>query len=168
MPAAKAGTETDYLAFLDGLRAVSILAVVGGHIGLPGMSGGFVGVDVFFVISGFLIINQIAAGLQAGRFSIAKFYARRVLRIAPPYLIMYITVVAVAVLFIPTPDIFHEFMVSAWCSPIMVTNVLFYFRQRYFDLAASEKPFLHTWTLSVEEQFYLVVPVALLLLFRLD
>jgi peptidoglycan/LPS O-acetylase OafA/YrhL len=87
--------RAEYLPFVDGLRAVAILAVVGCHIGLPGFSGGYVGVDVFFVISGFLIINQIKDGLEAGRFSIMSFYARRALRILPPFLIMFFTVILI-------------------------------------------------------------------------
>jgi len=161
------GAHPGYLSFVDGLRAVSILAVVGCHVGLPGFSGGYVGVDVFFVISGFLIINQIEDGLRAGRFSIVTFYARRGLRILPPFLVMYLAVALIAPFALPTPDISYEFLLSALISPAMFTNVLFYLRQGYFDLSASEKPFLHTWTLSVEEQFYLVIPIALVLLFRL-
>ena len=159
--------NSNYLAFVDGLRAVSILAVVGCHIGLPGFSGGYVGVDVFFVISGFLIINQIKDGLEAGRFSITSFYARRVLRILPPFLVMFLSVALVAPFLLPTPAITSDFVSSAFLSPAMLTNVLFYFRQGYFDLQANEKPLLHTWTLSVEEQFYLVIPFLLVLLFRL-
>src|SRR4051812_40406453 len=81
-------TPVSYLPFVDGLRALSILAVVGFHVGIPGFSGGFVGVDIFFVISGFLIISQIAFEVEAGRFSILKFYSRRALRILPVFLIV--------------------------------------------------------------------------------
>src|SRR5882757_8283336 len=87
---------THYLAFVDGLRAVSILAVVGFHVGLPGFSGGFVGVDIFFVISGFLIINQIRQDLEFKRFSILSFYARRALRILPPYILVLLVVCLLA------------------------------------------------------------------------
>src|SRR3954466_5952444 len=79
---------TAYRPFIDGLRAVSILAVVLYHVGVPGVSGGYVGVDVFFVISGFLIISQIFGALERGSFSFGEFWARRVLRILPPYLLV--------------------------------------------------------------------------------
>ena len=158
--------HTQYLPFVDGLRAVAILAVVGCHIGLPGFSGGYVGVDVFFVISGFLIINQIKDGLEAGRFSIMSFYARRALRILPPFLIMFFTVIVVAAFIIPTPNNAMEFARSVPFSPLMLTNVFFYLRQGYFDIDAREKPLLHTWTLSVEEQFYLLIPILLVLIFH--
>lgn len=158
--------EHDYLAFVDGLRAVSILAVVGFHVGLAGFPGGFVGVDVFFVISGFLIINQIRTALEARRFSIAGFYARRALRILPPYFVMLLATLAVAPVVLGSPTVYLEFMRQAAISPLMLSNFLFYTRQGYFDLNADEKPFLHTWTLSIEEQFYLAAPILLLLLFR--
>src|SRR5262245_37999731 len=90
---AKAAVETSddihaYKPFVDGLRAIAILSVVGGHLELPGMSGGFVGVDVFFVISGYLIINQIASDIRNGRFGLWDFWARRALRILPAFLLV--------------------------------------------------------------------------------
>jgi peptidoglycan/LPS O-acetylase OafA/YrhL len=156
-----------YLAFVDGLRAVSILAVVGFHTGVPGFSGGFVGVDIFFVISGFLIINQIKDGLEAGRFSIFSFYTRRVLRILPVFLLVLLCVFAVAPFILPTPEVYLDFALAAVTAPLMVSNVFFFLRQGYFDIAADQKPLLHTWTLSVEEQFYLVTPLLLIVIFRL-
>jgi peptidoglycan/LPS O-acetylase OafA/YrhL len=156
-----------YLAFVDGLRAVSILAVVGFHIGLPGFSGGFVGVDVFFVISGFLIINQIKDGLTAGYFSILSFYTSRILRILPPFLVMVAAVDLAAPLVLGTTALSWSFLPSAGLAPLMASNIVFLATQEYFDISAVEKPFLHTWTLSVEEQFYLCAPLLLILVFWL-
>ena len=161
-------SELRYLPFVDGLRAVSILAVVAFHIGVPGISGGFIGVDIFFVISGFLIVNQITAGLSSGRLTIFSFYARRVLRIIPVYLIVLLATYAFAPLFVSTTAEYWDFLSSAILAPLMVSNVGFYLTQGYFDISAIEKPLLHTWTLSVEEQFYLVAPILLALIFRLN
>src|SRR5690348_2520343 len=157
-----------YLGFVDGLRAVSILSVVGFHVGMPGFSGGFVGVDIFFVISGFLIINQIKAGLSSDRFSILSFYAHRSLRILPPYLIMLAATCAAAPFVLPTTDVAWDFLQSALLAPIMGSNILFFLSQGYFDISAIEKPLLHTRTHSVEAQFCLLAPVLLMLVFRLS
>jgi peptidoglycan/LPS O-acetylase OafA/YrhL len=133
-----------YLPFVDGLRAVSILAVVGCHVGLPGFSGGYVGVDVFFVISGYRIINQIRSGLEAGRFSFVSFYARRTLRIIPPFAVVLLAVFLVAPFVLPTPDTYFDFVQSAIAAPLLLSNILFYLPQGYFDISAHAKPLLHT------------------------
>jgi peptidoglycan/LPS O-acetylase OafA/YrhL len=163
MAAAERSDHTGYRADVDGLRAVSILAVVAFHVGIPGFEGGFVGVDIFFVISGYLIIGQIRAGIDGGAFSIADFYARRALRILPPYLLMLAACFVVAPFVLVTIKQYEEFALSAVTAPMMVSNVYFYLKFGYFDLAADLKPLLHTWTLSVEEQFYVVAPVTLML-----
>jgi len=157
-----------YLDFVDGLRAVAILAVVGFHTELPGFGGGFVGVDVFFVISGFLIINQIRSDLEADRFSILSFYARRCLRILPPMIAMLVAVFCVAPFILPTPRVYFDFAISSLVSPTVASNIYFFLKQGYFDLAASQKPLLHTWTLAVEEQFYFFAPVLLMGVFYFD
>jgi peptidoglycan/LPS O-acetylase OafA/YrhL len=156
-----------YLPFVDGLRAISIVGVVLYHIGVPGISGGFVGVDIFFVISGFLIINQIKAALVSDRFSVFSFYAQRALRILPIYLLVLLLTFAVAPFFLVTPEVYWNFVSSSILAPLMLSNVGFYETQGYFDIGAIEKPLLHTWTLSVEEQFYFVIPILLLVIFRL-
>jgi peptidoglycan/LPS O-acetylase OafA/YrhL len=157
-----AGRRDDILAykpFVDGLRAVSILAVVTHHAGLPGVSGGFVGVDVFFVISGYLIINQIVAGLASGRFSFTAFWARRVLRILPPYLLVISASLAVAPFILVGPKEFAELGKEALNSALMIVNHTFYAQKGYFDAAAETKPLLHLWSLAVEEQFYIAAPL---------
>src|SRR5271169_3321067 len=98
-----------YSPFIDGLRAISIIAVVGFHVGLPGISGGFVGVDIFFVISGFLIINQIKAALISNRFSVFSFYAQRALRILPIYLLVLFLTFVAAPFFLVTPEVYWNF-----------------------------------------------------------
>jgi len=162
---AETASLTGYAPFVDGLRAVSILAVVAFHVGVPGAPGGFVGVDVFFVISGFLIINQIKAGLTAGKFSIVGFYAHRSLRILPPFLLMVVVTDVVAAFILPTPAMSWDYLPSAFSVPTMLSNVAFLLSQGYFDISAIEKPLLHTWTLSVEEQFYFFAPILLVLIF---
>ena len=155
-----------YQPAVDGLRAIAVLAVVGFHIGLPGMPGGFVGVDVFFVISGFLIINQIVAELAAGRFSLMTFYARRALRILPPYFLVLAATFAIFPFVLTIPDSFESYAKQAGLAPLMVSNFLFFAEQGYFDPSAETKPLLHTWTLAVEEQFYLFGPLLIMLVFR--
>ena len=150
-----------YRPFIDGLRAVSIIAVVAYHAGVPGVTGGFVGVDVFFVISGYLIINQVVAGLRSGSFSFAGFWARRVLRILPPYLLVIGATLALAPFVLVSPAEFTELGNEALASALMVVNHYFFASQGYFDVEANTKPLLHLWSLAVEEQFYLVAPLLL-------
>src|SRR5262245_18698592 len=152
---------TAYRPFIDGLRAVSILAVVLYHVGIPGFSGGFVGVDVFFVISGFLIISQVIEGLRRGSFSFANFWARRALRILPPYLLVLVFTAAAAPFVLVTPEEFTQFSRELRDAALMLVNHLFLSQQGYFDTAAETKVLLHAWSLAVEEQFYLAASVLL-------
>jgi len=150
-----------YKPFVDGLRAIAILSVVVGHLELPGASGGFVGVDIFFVISGYLIINQIAADIRNRRFSLLDFWARRALRILPAFLLVVSVCLLLAVVVLVQFE-YRAFADSFFFSAIMQANHYFLIKQDYFETIAYAKPLLHTWSLSVEEQFYFVAPLALI------
>ncbi|AGK59110.1 acyltransferase 3 [Hyphomicrobium denitrificans 1NES1] len=154
-----------YRPELDGLRAVAVVAVFLCHLGMKSFSGGYVGVDVFFVLSGFLISHIIADDLRAGRFSIASFYERRIRRIVPALVFVGAcsTVAAVAVLL---PDELKAYAASLLAAALSVSNVWFANMTGYFDPAAATQPLLHTWSLGVEEQFYVVFPLLLSLAYR--
>ena len=137
------------------------------HVGIPGISGGYVGVDVFFVISGFLIISQIVAGLQRGTFSFGEFWARRALRILPPYLLVLAVTAALAPFVLVMPDEFRAFSREVRDAALMVVNHLYLSQQGYFDTSSDTKVLLHLWSLAVEEQFYLVAPCLTVLLWQL-
>jgi peptidoglycan/LPS O-acetylase OafA/YrhL len=158
---------TSYRPFIDGLRAVSILAVVLYHVGVPGVSGGFVGVDVFFVISGFLIISQIVQSLGHGSFSFGEFWSRRALRILPPYLLVIAAITVLATYVLIMPDEFKDFSREVRDGALIVINHLFLSQQGYFDTASDSKILLNMWSLSVEEQFYFVAPCLLAVLWWL-
>ncbi len=155
-----------YRADIDGLRALAVIPVVLYHAGVPGFTGGFVGVDIFFVISGYLICGMIDAEIRDGSFSLGNFYKRRILRILPALFAMLLaTGVLAYVHYLPVELIdFSRSLASAVGS---VAN--FYFAQTvgYFDGPADTKPLLHTWSLGVEEQFYLIAPLLMLLVHRL-
>ena len=150
-----------YRAFIDGLRAVAILTVVGSHTGIPGFSGGYVGVDIFFVISGYLIINQIVEDIEAKRFGFFAFATRRTFRILPAFLLVMVSTLVLATTVFVQPE-HKEFAESFLLSGVMLANHHFLAHQGYFDMAAVTKPLLHMWSLAVEEQFYLVAPLTLL------
>jgi peptidoglycan/LPS O-acetylase OafA/YrhL len=153
------------LHYLDGLRAVAVVSVVAYHAGMLGFSGGYVGVDVFFVLSGFLIINQIWRQLQAKEFSAWEFYARRALRILPPYILVLLASIALASLFLVTMKETKAFTEELRASALMISNHLYLSQQGYFDSSADLKPLLHLWSLAVEEQFYIVAPAAVACVF---
>ena len=149
-----------YRPQIDGLRAISILAVVGYHTALPGFSGGFVGVDVFFVISGYLILGQIGSRIADGRFSLAAFYGRRFLRILPGLALMLAASAVAARFVLVTPDDIREFRHEIVQAALMYANHHFLVSEGdYFGRAIQVKPLLHTWSLMVEEQFYLAAPL---------
>jgi peptidoglycan/LPS O-acetylase OafA/YrhL len=150
-------------ADIDGLRAVAILPVILFHAGFSVFSGGFIGVDVFFVISGYLITAIIAAEVAENRFSILAFYERRVRRIFPALFTMMTFVYAAAWVLFMRQD-FEGLGKSVTAATFFWSNILFYGKTGYFDGPAVMKPLLHTWSLSVEEQFYIVFPPLLMLL----
>ena len=150
---------------IDGLRAVAVVPVVLSHAGLASFSGGYVGVDIFFVISGFLITGIIATQLDQGRFSLASFYERRARRILPALFFVVICCIPFAWAWM-LPWQFKDFSQSLVAVSLFFSNLLFWMKSGYFGPAAQEMPLLHTWSLAVEEQFYLLFPLFLLLLSR--
>ncbi len=150
----------DYRRDIDGLRAIAVVPVVLYHAGFAAFGGGFVGVDIFFVISGFLITSLIAPEILQGDFSILRFYERRIRRIFPAlFVVMFVCAVAATILFMPQH--LKDFSQSLGAATLFLSNVLFWTEAGYFDAPAEFKPLLHTWSLAVEEQFYIVFPPAL-------
>ncbi|MEZ5385703.1 MAG: acyltransferase [Prosthecobacter sp.] len=154
----------NYRPDIDGLRAVAVLPVLFYHAGVS-FTGGYVGVDVFFVISGFLITRLLVRDLERGRFSLLEFWHRRVRRIFPALFVMVLfTVVAGGFLMIPAD--YKELGQSVVAQSLLVANIFFWDDTGYFARAAESKPLLHTWSLAVEEQFYVLFPVVLAWLSR--
>jgi peptidoglycan/LPS O-acetylase OafA/YrhL len=135
------------------------------HAGVPGFPGGFVGVDIFFVISGYLICGMIDGDIREGAFSLSNFYKRRMLRILPALFVMFFVTSALAYLYC-LPVELEDYSKSLASAAGSVSNVYFAATAGYFDAPAETKPLLHTWSLGVEEQFYLVVPLLMLLAYR--
>ena len=150
----------NYRKDIDGLRAVAVLSVVFYHAGL-GFPGGYVGVDVFFVISGYLITALILKDLERGSFSMANFWERRIRRIFPALAVM-VAVTCVAGWFLLLPRDLAKLGASVIAQSLLVSNFYFWRTTNYFGGANEEKPLLHTWSLAVEEQFYLIFPIALM------
>ena len=155
----------DYREDIDWLRAIAVLAVVAFHFEAPAVFGGFVGVDIFFVISGYLITGIIASEIKNGTFSFAQFYERRVRRLLPAlYALVALTAIPSFHYLLTTER--AEFFRSVAAVVTFTSNFFFWFQTGYFDHAAVEKPLLHTWSLAVEEQFYLALPLLLWALLR--
>jgi len=153
----------DYRRDIDGLRAVAVIPVMLFHAGVPGFAGGFVGVDVFFVISGFLITRMLLEDIARERFSILGFYDRRLRRIAPALVAMLLAV-QIAALVLLAPGALRNLERSLVSTALFASNVFFYGEGGYFGAPAAGKPLLHTWSLSVEEQFYIAFPALLYVL----
>jgi peptidoglycan/LPS O-acetylase OafA/YrhL len=154
-----------YRPDIDGMRAVAVLAVVGFHA-FPGfLSGGYVGVDVFFVISGYLISGIIHRGLQNGKFRFWEFYARRIRRILPA-LVVVLVCTTVAGWLLLLPDEYAQLKKHVLSAAAFVSNFTLWSEAGYFDTASAFKPLLHLWSLGVEEQFYLLWPITLALAWK--
>jgi peptidoglycan/LPS O-acetylase OafA/YrhL len=144
---------------------VAVLAVIFFHAGFEIFQGGFVGVDVFFVISGYLITTIIITELVDHKFSLIGFYERRARRILPAlFLVMIVCIPFAWYWFLPRD--FNDFLKSLISTPLFYSNILFWRQSGYFDLAAEFKPLLHTWSLAIEEQYYLFFPIMLIFLWR--
>jgi peptidoglycan/LPS O-acetylase OafA/YrhL len=160
----EAASPAGYRRDIDGLRAVAVLLVLASHLETKPL-GGYIGVDVFFVISGYLISASILSDMQAGRFSIAAFYERRIRRIFPAMLAMLLVTTALAWHYLlPAENVLYA--QSLLASIASGSNFLFWHEGGYFDLPATIKPLLHTWSLSVEEQFYVLFPLFLVAMRR--
>ncbi len=150
-----------YQSHIDGLRAVAVLSVIFYHFGQASFSGGYVGVDVFFVISGFLITRLILDEINdTGEFNFKRFYIRRIRRLFPALLVTLTISLALAIALFP-PEQFQGFGRSLSAAVFSVSNIFFWTGSGYFDVNSHAKPLLHTWSLSVEEQYYLFWPALL-------
>ncbi len=160
-----AHSAKSYRPDIDGLRALAVLPVVAYHAGIHMVRGGFVGVDVFFVISGYLITQVLSSEIQDGRFSILRFYERRIRRILPALIAVLLATLLLGLVYCLPGDLV-DLSKSAVAAALSVSNVYFWLSAGYFDSPALTKPLLHTWSLAVEEQFYIVWPVFLILAHR--
>ena len=154
-----------YRPEVDGLRCVAVVAVILYHAGLGPFPGGYVGVDIFFVISGYLITSILVDDLAAGKFSFRKFYERRARRIFPALFFVMACCVPFAWAWL-TPGQLREFFQSVVAVALFLSNLYFWMKSGYFGANTETIPLLHTWSLSVEEQFYVLFPIVLMLLWR--
>jgi peptidoglycan/LPS O-acetylase OafA/YrhL len=150
--------KLEYRADLDGLRAIAVLAVVLNHAGFVYFSGGYIGVDIFFVISGFLITTIIAREIQENKFTLSRFYERRIRRILPALAVMVISTLLISVVLYDSERL-KSFGKSLLATMLFYSNINFWKESGYFDAPSLLKPLLHTWSLAVEEQFYIVFPL---------
>ena len=154
-----------YRADIDGLRAIAVLSVLFFHANIPPFKGGFIGVYIFFVISGFLITSIIVEDIQNKKFSLLYFYERRVRRIMPALFLVMAFSTLVAWLGM-MPSHFKEFSQSLFATSIFLSNVFFWRDSGYFNTASELKPLLHTWSLAIEEQYYVIFPLFMLVVWK--
>ena len=162
-----ASTSTQYRPEIDGLRAVAVLLVVFNHALVGPFSGGFIGVDIFFVISGFLITSIIVREFDTGTFGYRRFIERRARRIIPALYALLLPI-SIAAYFLLLETDRAAYMRSLISTVTFWSNVRFFIDTGYFDIAATYKPLLHTWSLGIEEQFYVVFPILLLILLKIS
>ncbi len=148
------------------MRAVAVLPVILFHAGIGLFEGGFVGVDVFFVISGYLITSILIEDIVRGRFSLLRFYERRARRILPALFFVVVCTIPFAILWM-LPAQLRDYSQSLVAVSLFSSNFLFWMESGYFESGADLKPLLHTWSLAIEEQFYVVFPVLLFALWKL-
>ncbi|MDO3381187.1 acyltransferase family protein [Gilvimarinus algae] len=158
--AAVAAGKQPYFPHIDGLRAIAVISVLLFHLEFVLFSGGFIGVDVFFVISGYLITAHLRSAVTEGRFSFGWFYAKRARRLLPALFATFIATFIASWFILPAPNL-ERLGQETLFALFSVSNVLFWNESGYFDTASTLKPLLHTWSLSVEEQFYLFWPLLL-------
>lgn len=157
--------KSTYRADIDGIRAIAVLAVILYHAHIKYFSGGFVGVDIFFVISGYLITTIILRELDKRNFSLARFYERRIRRIFPALFTILTATLLVSIIFFDANE-FRDFGKSLIATTFFSSNILFWTQSGYFDGPSELKPLLHTWSLAVEEQYYIFFPLLLSFLAR--
>ncbi len=149
-----------YRKEIDGLRAVAVIPVIFFHAGIKYFEGGFIGVDIFFVISGYLITSILIQDIEKNNFSLINFYDRRVRRILPAlFFVMLITIPFAWLWMMPTQ--MEGYSRSLIASTLFLSNILFWKERNYFEIGVEEKPLIHTWSLSIEEQYYLIFPIFL-------
>ena len=154
-----------YRSEIDGLRAFAVLPVLLFHAGVDFVSGGYLGVDIFFVISGYLITYILVTDLSNGTFSLVNFYERRARRILPAlFFVLFISTICSYLLLSPLQ--LRDYSQSLVAVVSFLSNVYFYLTSGYFSNAAEELPLLHTWSLAVEEQYYVLFPLLLAALWR--
>jgi len=154
-----------YRPDIDGLRAVAVISVVIFHAFPGALAGGFAGVDIFFAISGYLISQHIIETLDQGRFSLVDFYVRRIKRIYPALVTVMVATLVAGIAVMASGEL-RQLAADALASVAFVANIYFYMTRDYFSQGASASPLLHLWSLGVEEQYYIIWPVALFVLWR--
>src|ERR1700759_1200341 len=155
-----------YRSDIDGLRAIAVMLVINFHAFPEAMPGGFIGVDIFFVISGFLITGILVRELDQQRFSLLGFYMRRIRRIFPALIVVLGVTLVLGWLWL-LPAAYAQLSADVFASAAFFSNIALLLQSGYFDIESGRKPLLHLWSLGIEEQFYLFWPLILMLVARL-